>query len=112
MGHTGGGLAVARRTYAEKRGRGSPGLRLLMCQAPSLWSIDMTKKDFIHHARLIPRWKYRFSSDQRSQAALGCVSTGVGDQPGTRNGLVSFFLFGIFGHTLGHDQITETNNAT
>ena len=42
------------------------------------------------HARFIPSWKYRFSSDQRSQAALGRVSTGVGDQPGTLCDLAFF----------------------
>ena len=44
------------------------------------------------HARFIPRWKYRFSSDQRSQATLGTVSTGVGDQPGTQCDLAFFSL--------------------
>ena len=46
-----------------------------------------------HHARFIPRWKYRFSSDQRSQATLGPVSTDVGDQSGTQGDLAFLHPF-------------------
>jgi hypothetical protein len=45
------------------------------------------------HARFIPRWKYRFSSDQRSQATLGPVSTDVGDQSGTQGDLAFLHPF-------------------
>ena len=40
-----------------------------------LAEICISKNSFNFHARFIPRWKYRFSSDQRSQATLGTVST-------------------------------------
>ena len=54
--------------------------------------VSIHKNHRITHARFIPRWKYRFSSDQRSQAPLGNVSTGVGDQPGTHCDLAFFSL--------------------
>ena len=44
------------------------------------------------HARFISRWKYRFSSDQRSQATLSGVSTEVGDHSGTLRDLAFFCL--------------------
>ena len=40
----------------------------------------------------IPRWKYRFSSDHRSQATSGSVSTWMGDRLGIPSA-VDFFLF-------------------
>ena len=46
------------------------------------------------YARFISRWKYRFSSDQRSQATLSGVSTDVGDQSGTLRDLA--FLPNLF----------------
>ena len=49
--------------------------------------VGICKKDCCVYARFISRWKYRFSSDQRSQAPLSSVSTGVGDQPGTLSDL-------------------------
>ena len=49
--------------------------------------VDIRKQHLLLHARFISRWKYRFSSDQRSQAPLSSVSTGVGDQPGTLSDL-------------------------
>jgi hypothetical protein len=63
-------------------------------------TICISKKHFDSHARFIPRWKYRFSSDQRSQATLGPVSTGVGDQPGTQGDLA--FLFLLFPQSFLH----------
>ena len=55
--------------------------------AKLLAKICISKSNLLLHARFIPRWKYRFSSDQRSQAPLSSVSTGVGDQPGTLSDL-------------------------
>ena len=49
--------------------------------------VGICKNDSHLYARFISRWKYRFSSDQRSQAPLSSVSTGVGDQPGTLSDL-------------------------
>jgi hypothetical protein len=49
--------------------------------------VAICKNDSVVYARFISRWKYRFSSDQRSQAPLSSVSTGVGDQPGTLSDL-------------------------
>lgn len=43
----------------------------------------------------IPCWKYRFSSDHRSQAASGAVSTWEGDHLGTPR-VVGIFLFIYF----------------
>jgi hypothetical protein len=58
-------------------------------------SVDIPKIIADLYARFISRWKYRFSSDQRSQATLSSVSTGVGDQPGTLSDL-AFFTFIFF----------------
>lgn len=43
----------------------------------------------------IPRWVYRFSSEHRSQAAPGGVSTWMGDRLGTPHvvGIHYFFVF-------------------
>jgi hypothetical protein len=49
--------------------------------------VFVAKKLSAVHARFISRWKYRFSSDQRSQATLSLVSTDVGDQSGTLSDL-------------------------
>ena len=49
--------------------------------------VGVCKSDSHLYARFISRWNYRFSSDQRSQAPLSSVSTGVGDQPGTLSDL-------------------------
>ena len=52
--------------------------------------VHIRKQLFLLHARFISRWKYRFSSDQRSQATLSSVSTDVGDQSGTLSDLAFF----------------------
>ena len=57
----------------------------------------------------IPRWKYRFSSDHRSQATSGQVSTWMGDRLGIPGAVDFFFLrhcfclvfcFFVFPHSL------------
>ena len=58
--------------------------------AKLLAKICISKSNLPLHARFIPRWKYRFSSDQRSQATLGPVSTEVGDYSGTHGDLAFF----------------------
>ena len=54
--------------------------------------LGIAKRDVHVYARFISRWKYRFSSDQRSQATLSSVSTDVGDQSGTQSDLAFLFL--------------------
>ena len=54
--------------------------------------VHIPKLVFVSHARFISRWKYRFSSDQRSQATLSGVSTEVGDHSGTLRDLAFFSL--------------------
>ena len=44
----------------------------------------------------ISRWKYRFSSDHRSQATSSAVSTWMGDRLGTPRAVDSFFVFILF----------------
>ena len=56
--------------------------------------VYIAKLVFLLHARFISRWKYRFSSDQRSQATLSGVSTEVGDHSGTLRDLA--FLPNLF----------------
>ena len=57
--------------------------------------LGIAKRDTDLNARFISRWKYRFSSDQRSQATLSSVSTDVGDQSGTQSDL-AFLFFAVF----------------
>ena len=47
-----------------------------------------------HSPTTIPRWIYRFSSDHRSQAASGPVSTWMGDRLGIP-GVVGFCFFSL-----------------
>ena len=54
--------------------------------------LGIAKRGFLLYARFISRWKYRFSSDQRSQATLSGVSTEVGDHSGTLRDLAFFSL--------------------
>ena len=49
----------------------------------------LAKKTLLSTA--IPRWKYRFSSDHRSQATSGSVSTWMGDRLGIPSA-VDFYL--------------------
>ena len=53
----------------------------------------------------IPRWKYRFSSDHRSQATSGSVSTWMGDRLGIPSAVDYFFFLIISCYLLSSNKL-------